>query len=327
MIYSATFTWANQQEIVMKQGIWMVLGLVLLAIGARLDYRVWRRFALPIMVAAILMLVAVLIVGEKKGDTASWFREGSIQPSEFAKLAFIIYMAAWLASKGDKIRDVTYGLIPFAMLLGVVVGLILRQPDIGTAILIVAIAMAMFFIAGAEPVQLLVSLAIGGVAFFFIIRNSERAYVRIMTFLNPHVDPAGAGYQILRSLSALRSGGIAGRGLGSGMEKYTLPLRHTDTIFSVLGEELGLLGCLIVIGLFIFIAYRGLVISFRAPDTFSTLLAFGITCWIIFQATIHVGGNTKTLPFTGITLPFMSYGGSSLIMSLSGVGILLSIPP
>lgn len=325
MIYSATFTWENQPQIVMRQGIWALLGLALLVIVVRLDYRVWRRFALPIMILAVLSLVAVLVVGENKGDTVSWFREGSIQPSEFAKLAFIIYMAAWLASKGDKIRDVTYGLIPFAVLLGIVAGLILRQPDIGAAILIVAIAMAMFFIAGAEPVQLLVSLLVGGGAFFLIIMNSERAYARIMTFLNPNADPVGEGYQTLRSLSTLRSGGIAGRGLGSGMEKYTLPLRHTDTIFSVIGEELGLLGCLIVIGLFLFIAYRGLVISFRAPDTFSTLLAFGITCWIIFQATVHIGGNTKTLPFTGITLPFMSYGGSSLTMMLSAIGILLSI--
>jgi cell division protein FtsW len=248
-----------------------------------------------------------------------------VQPSEFAKLAFIVYMAAWLASKGEKIRDVTYGLIPFAVLLGIVSGLILRQPDIGTALLIIATAMAMFFIAGAELVQLLISLVVGGAAFSLIIMNSERAYGRIITFLNPNADPSGEGYQILRILSSLRSGGIAGRGLGSGMEKYVLPLPHTDTIFSVIGEELGLLGCLIVIGLFLFIAYRGLIISFRAPDTFSTLLAFGITCWMIFQATIHIAGNTNTLPFTGVTLPFISYGGSSLTMSLTGIGILLSI--
>ncbi|MBC7260792.1 MAG: cell division protein FtsW, partial [Chloroflexi bacterium] len=325
MIYSATFTWPDQVEIVGKQVLWVVLGSVLLVIAMRLDYRIWRRFALPLMGAAIVGLIAVLLIGDKKGNTTSWFREGSIQPSEFAKLAFIIYMAAWLASKGDKIRDVTYGLIPFAVLLGIVTGLILRQPDIGTAILLVATAMAMFFIAGAEPIQLLISLVVGGAALALIIKNSDYALGRILAFLNPNADPNGESYQILRSLSTLRSGGIAGRGLGSGMEKYGLPLPHTDTIFSVIGEELGLLGCLIVVGLFLFIAYRGLVISFRAPDTFSTLLAFGITCWIIFQATIHVGGNTNTLPLTGITLPFVSYGGSSLTMSLSGIGILLSI--
>ncbi|MGC8786703.1 MAG: FtsW/RodA/SpoVE family cell cycle protein [Anaerolineae bacterium] len=325
MIYSATFTWPEQSEIVGKQVLWIVLGSVLLVIAMRLDYRVWRRFALPLMGVAIVGLIAVLLIGDKRGNATSWFREGSIQPSEFAKLAFIIYMAAWLASKGDKIRDVTYGLIPFAVLLGIVTGLILRQSDLGAAVLLVATAMAMFFIAGAEPIQLLISLVVGGAALALIIKNSDYALERILTFLNPNADPNGASYQILRSLSTLRSGGIAGRGLGSGMEKYGLPLPHTDTIFSVIGEELGLLGCLIVVGLFLFIAYRGLVISFRAPDTFSTLLAFGITCWIIFQATIHVGGNTNTLPFTGITLPFMSYGGSSLTMSLSGVGILLSI--
>jgi len=325
MIYSATFTWESQRGIMIKQTVWAVLGLVLLLIAMRLDYRLWRRFALPMMGIAVLALIAVLLMGDRKGDTTSWFREGSVQPSEFAKLAFIVYMAAWLASKGEKIRDVTYGLIPFAVLLGIVSGLILRQPDIGTALLIIATAMAMFFIAGAELVQLLISLVVGGAAFSLIIMNSERAYGRIITFLNPNADPSGEGYQILRILSSLRSGGIAGRGLGSGMEKYVLPLPHTDTIFSVIGEELGLLGCLIVIGLFLFIAYRGLIISFQAPDTFSTLLAFGITCWMIFQATIHIAGNTNTLPFTGVTLPFISYGGSSLTMSLTGIGILLSI--
>lgn len=329
MIYSARFTKDDQTSTVIKQVIWALLGSFLLVIAARLDYRIWRRFALPLMLLAVLALVVVLFVGGNKegtaGTTASWFHEGSGQPSEFAKLAFIIYIAAWLASKGDKIKDVTYGLIPFSILLGVVTGLILIQPDLGTAVLIVATALAMFFIAGAELVQLIISLVVGGAALYLLIRNSEYAYKRILVFLDPMAVPPDDRYQVLQSLSTLRSGGIAGRGLGSGMEKYGLPLSHTDTIFSVIGEELGLLGCLIVVGLFLFIAYRGLVISFRAPDTFGTLLGFGITFWIIFQATIHVGGNTNTLPFTGITLPFMSYGGSSLTMLLSGVGILLSI--
>ncbi|MGQ9493108.1 MAG: FtsW/RodA/SpoVE family cell cycle protein [Anaerolineae bacterium] len=327
MIYSATFTWESQAVILRKQTIWAVLGMILLVITSRLDYRIWRRFALPIMGLAVLSLIAVLFLGGNQEGTgaAIWFYSGSIQPSEFAKLAFIIYIAAWLASKGDKIRDITYGLIPFSVLLGIVAGLILRQRDLGATILIVAIAMAMFFFAGAEVVQLLIGLVAGGAAFYAIIVNSEHAYTRIQTFLNPTADPQGAGYQILKSLSSLRAGGIAGRGLGSGMEKYVLPLPHTDTIFSVIGEELGFLGALIVIGLFLFIAYRGLVISFRAPDTFSTLLALGITCWIVFQATIHIAGNTNTLPLTGITLPFVSYGGSSLTTSLTAMGILLSI--
>nr|MBC7245875.1 putative lipid II flippase FtsW [Chloroflexota bacterium] len=327
MIYSATFTWEDQVAILSKQATWAVLGSVLLLFTARLDYRIWRRLALPLMGLAVLALIAVLFLGDNQEGVgaASWFHAGSIQPSEFAKLAFIIYIAAWLASKGDKIRDITYGLIPFSVLLGIVAGLILRQPDLGAAILVVAIAVAMFFIAGAEVVQLLISLVAGGAAFYLIIKNSEYAYRRIQTFLNPAADPQGDGYQIWRSLSTLSSGGIAGRGLGSGMEKYILPLSHTDTIFSVIGEELGLLGALIVIGLFLFIAYRGLVISFRAPDTFSTLLAFGITCWILFQAIIHIASNTNTLPFTGITLPFLSYGGSSLTMCMSAMGILLSI--
>ena len=327
MVYSATFSIRRDSAYFLKrQALWAVLGLAMLLVMARLDYHIWRRLALPLMSLSFLSLVAVLLLGRGGGGTQSWFREGSIQPSEFAKLAFVIYIAAWLASKGDKIRDVTYGLIPFAILLGFVTGLILLQPDLGTAILIVATAVAMFFIAGAEISQLFIGLIAGGAALYAVIVNSGYAHKRIEIFFNLGSDPEGAGYQIMGVLSALRAGGIAGRGLGSGTQKLIPPfVYHTDTIFSVIGEELGLLGCLIIIGLFLFIAYRGLIISFRAPDAFGTLLAFGVTCWFVFQAMVHIAVNSATLPFTGITLPFVSYGGSSLTMCLSGVGMLLSI--
>ncbi len=327
MIYSATFTLRRDSGYFLKrQVLWAVLGSAMLLLLAQLDYHIWRRLALPIMGLSVLLLMAVLLVGRSMAAAASWFREGSIQPSESAKLAFVIYIAAWLASKGDKIRDVTYGLVPFAVLLGVVTGLILLQPDLGTAILIVATAVAMFFIAGAEVSQLFIGLLAGGPAFYVVIVDSGYAYNRIGSFFNLGSDPQGMDYQVMGVLSALRAGGIVGRGLGSGTQKLLPPyVYHTDTIFSVVGEELGLLGCLVVIGLFLFIAYRGLVISFRAPDTFGTLLAFGVTSWIVFQAMIHVAVNTGTLPFTGITLPFVSYGGSSLTMCLGAVGVLLSI--
>jgi cell division protein FtsW len=327
MVYSATFRLRPDSGYFLKRQIlWSVLGFATLVVMAQLDYRILRRLALPIMGLSFLSLLAVLLVGRGTDNARIWLLEGSVQPSESAKLAFVVYIAAWLASKGDKIRDVTYGLIPFAVLLGVVTGLILLEPDLGTAFLIVATAVSMFFISGAEISQLFIGLLAGGPALYLVIINSEVARERIDVFLNLGSHLQGKGFQVKTILSALHAGGIFGRGLGAGTQKLYPPyVYHTDSILSVIGEELGLVGCLVVIGLFLFIAYRGLIISFRAPDTFGTLLGFGVTCWIVFQAMMHAGGNTATVPFTGITLPFVSYGGSSLTMCLGAAGVLLSI--
>jgi cell division protein FtsW len=326
MVYSATFMMAEYPPYYLRRQIlWAVLGFVMLVVLFRIDYRVLRGLALPIMGLSVLSLVAVLILARNQ-ENRIWFLNGSVQPSEFAKLAFIIYIAAWLASKGERVRDVTYGLIPFAILLSTVTGLILMQPDIGTALLIVATAVTMFFISGAELSQLLIGLLFGSPILYLIISESEVAQERLRIFLNLGSDLKGLGLQVANVLSAIRLGGITGRGLGAGTQKLYPPfVHHTDTVLSVIGEELGLLGCLATIGLFLFIAYRGLVIAFRAEDDFGTLLAVGVTGWIIYQALIHIGGNTAALPFTGITLPFVSYGGSSLVMCLAGTGILLSI--
>jgi cell division protein FtsW len=281
---------------------------------------------LPALGLSLLLLLAVLLVGGNETGAQSWFLAGSIQPSEFAKLGFVVYIAAWLASKGERIRDVTYGLIPFAILLGLVAGLILLQPDLGTAAVLVMTALSVFFIAGAELTQLLVSLLVGGLTLYAMILNSGYAQRRLQEFLNPGADPQGVSYQVQGIIAAVRAGGIAGRGLGAGSFKLFPPfLHHTDTIFSVIGEELGLVGCLIVVGLFLVVAYRGLAVAFRAPDSFGSLLSFGVTAWIVFQAIMHVGANTGALPFTGITLPFISYGGSSLTMLLAAAGLLLSV--
>jgi cell division protein FtsW len=327
MVYSATFHLRDDSTHFLKrQLLWALLGFGLLWVTSQLDYEWWRRLALPIMGGSSLSLLAVLLVGRVEGQAASWFRNGSFQPSEFAKLAFIIYIAAWLASKGDKIRDVTYGLIPFAVLLGVVTGMILLQPDTGAAVLIAATAVTMFFISGAELSQVLMGVLVGTIALLMVIMRSPTTLERFRTWLDSATDPSGAGWQVQVVLDALHAGGITGRGLGAGLQKLIPPyLYHTDTLLSVIGEELGLLGCLVAIGLFLFVAYRGLMIAFRAPDTFSQLLGLGITAWILFQAAVHIGGNTGALPFTGITLPFMSYGGSSLTMCLAAMGVLLGV--
>ncbi len=320
MIYSATFTWPASSSYVMKQAAAAALGLVLALALSRLHYQVWSRFALPIMGVAAALLVLVLVVG--KGSAASWLSGGSLQPSEFAKLAFIIYIAAWLASKGERIRDVTYGLVPFSILLGTVTGLIVLEPDLGTASLVVVTAVAMFFIAGAEISQLVITGLAGGATLYVIILQLGYANERLQDFMKGGLS---ADYHLQTIVEALRAGGLLGRGLGSGVLKYRLPLPHTDSIFPVIGEELGLLGCLAVVILFVFVVYRGMSISFHAPDTFSSLLAFGVTCWIAFQALVHIAGNTATMPYTGVTLPFISYGGSSLTMCLAGIGVLLAI--
>lgn len=327
MVYSATFHLRSDAAYYLKrQVLWAALGAGFLWVTSRVDYRHLGRFALPIMALSFVSLMAVLLVGSNVNHTQSWFAQGSIQPSELAKLAFINYIAAWLASKGTKIRDVTYGLIPFSVLLGIVTGLIMMQPDRGTALLIAGVAVLMFFISGAEISQLLSGILIGGVTLLVTLIRSDYALARLLQFFNPGSDPTGAGFQLQGVQAAIHAGGITGRGLGAGLQKYIPPyVYHTDTILSVIGEEFGLLGCVALIGLFVFIAYRGLMISLRAPDAFGTLLAFGLTCWVVLQAFVHIGGNTAALPFTGITLPFVSYGGSSLTMSLGGMGVLLSI--
>jgi cell division protein FtsW len=257
-----------------------------------------------------------------------WLFHGSIQPSELSKLAIIIYIADWLSSKsGEQIRKVNYGLIPFAILLGFITGLIVLQQDLSTAILIAVTALAMFFIAGGSWWQIAASVVLAGMTFAFFITRASYRLARIFTFLDPlNSDPTGDGYQIHQILIALGSGGLTGLGLGASRQKFGyIPASHTDGIFAILGEELGLIGCLVVIGLLVFLAYRGFQIALDASDSFGTVLAAGITCSLIFQAIVNIGVITASLPFTGIPLPFISFGGSSLVVSMAGIGLLLAV--
>jgi cell division protein FtsW len=250
-----------------------------------------------------------------------------VQPSELRKLALIIYIADWLSSKGEQIRRVSYGLIPFAILLGFITGLIVMQRDLGTATLIAITAMAMFFIAGGNLGQIILSGLLGSMTFVLLVTRSAYRLARIVTFLDPlGSDPLGKSYQIRQVLIALGSGGLTGLGLGASRQKFGyIPASHTDGIFAILGEELGLVGCLVVVGLFGFLTYRGFRIALAAPDAFGTVLASGITCSLVFQAIVNIGVVTATLPFTGIPLPFISFGGSSLVTSMASVGLLLAI--
>jgi cell division protein FtsW len=331
MVYSATFALGYQlygqpTYFFIRQLLWMGIGLLAMIIIARIEYHVWRRWSIPLMAGALLLLGLVLAVGSDRFGGQRWLLNGSIQPGEVAKLAVIIYIADWLSSKGERIRHVTYGLVPFAILLGFVTGLIMLQPDFSTAVLIATTAIAMFFIAGGDVWQMIASGILGGATFAVLITRSEYRLARVISFLNPTGDHLGGNYQVRQILIALGSGGITGLGLGDSRQKFGyIPASHTDGIFAILGEELGLIGCLAVIGLFAFLAYRGFRVALASPDAFGTVLAAGLTCSLIFQALINIAVVTALAPITGIPLPFISFGGSSLVVSMMAIGLLLAI--
>jgi len=331
MVYSSSFDFGyiildNQPTYFFgKQIIWALVGTAGLILMMSIDYHTWRRFSIPLMAGTLFLLILLLLVGSRRLGAVSFLFEGSVQPSELCKLTIIIYIADWLSSKGEKIRMVTYGLIPFAILIGVVAGLVVMQPDFGTATIIVITAVAMFFIAGADILQLIIGLIFGGATFALLILRSGHALQRIKDYLSA-LRGAQVGYHVQQNLIALLTGRIFGVGLGNGAHKLgTLPLAHSDSIFAVLGEELGLIGCLLLVGLFAALAYRGFKIALEAPDDFGTVLAAGLTCWLIFQALVNIAVTINVMPFTGLPLPFISYGGSSLVVSMAGVGLLLNI--
>ena len=330
-VYSATFDWSIQEfgspyTRVMHQVRSVGLGLVMLVAMTFIPYDWWRRAAVAVIAVTLLLLILVLIIGDNVHGARRTFLNASIQPSEVAKLGTVIYVAAWLSSKGEQVRDVTYGLIPFAVSIGVVAFLIVLQPDVSVAILIVVTAVAMLFFAGADLLQLGAGAMIGGGAFYLLVNKLPHAKERISGFWLIWRDPKLVNHHLKQALIALGCGGLFGVGLGQGQQKLGyLPAPHTDSILAVLGEETGFVGCLLVLALFALFAYRGFRIALSTTDSFAALLACGLTCWVVFQAAINVGVIAGLLPFTGSALPFLSYGGSSMVMTLSGVGLLLSI--
>ena len=249
-----------------------------------------------------------------------------LQPSEFSKVALIVYMAYWLAGKRDEIKDFAYGFIPFTILLAIMVGLLLKQPDMGTAFVVVTTATAIFFAAGAHLAQLGVLIGVAALALVPLVRLAPYRMERFIAFLDPWGKPLASGYHVVQALLAFGAGGLTGVGLGVGRQKFMyLPFPHTDSIFAVIGEELGLVGTVGLLALFVYFAYRGLRVACYAPDQLGRLLAVGVTCGITFQALINMGVLTSSLPFTGITLPFISAGGSSLVATLASCGILLNV--
>ncbi len=335
MVYSASIATAyayygTPYYYVERELVWAGLGLATLAVVVRIPYRTWERYALPIFATSVALLTIVLIphLGHTSHGARRWFSLGSgieIQPSELVKLTMAIYMASWLAGKGERVRDFKATFVPFSFMVGAVALLIIKEPDLGTGIVLVLSMFALFYIAGANPLHM---LSVGVVATGFgwaLINTSSYQYNRLTAFMDPWKHATGVGYHTVQALLALGSGGFFGLGLGNSVQKYVLPAPHTDSILAVIGEEWGIVGTVVVLLLFMVIAYRGIHIAMNAPDTFGRLLAAGITSWITLQALMNYAVITSSVPFTGVPLPFISYGGTSLILGMAAIGILLNI--
>jgi cell division protein FtsW len=336
MVYSSSFFIAvneghSQTYYLIRQLMWMAIGGVGLLVAQRIDYRVWRRLALPLFVTTVGLLILVLLLPEsitRAGGADRWIRVGSFQfqPTEIAKFALIVYLAAWLMGRGDKLRSMTVGLIPFGLIVGLMIGIMYAQRNMSSAVMLTLIACAVYFAAGANLVHIGVGMAGAGSVGWVLIQSLTHASARIQIFRDPWADPRGGGFQPIHSLYALASGSWFGRGLGQGRQKFLwLPSAHADAIFSVIGEELGLLGTLTVMSAFLLLAYRGYRIAARSQDPFAALLSVGITSWITFQAFLNMAVVSSLIPFTGQTLPFISVGGTSLAMCLFAMGVLLNI--
>lgn len=331
MVYSTTFDYGLRFQddatyYFRRQFMALLIGLGAALIIMQFDYHILRRFSVPLLGLTILGLLIVLFFGDAIFGAQRGFYEGSYQPSEIAKLATILYIAHWLHSKGDRIKKVSYGLLPFSILVGFICALIVRQPDLSTAGLIALVCFTLFFVAGADLKQILAAGLAGGLAFTFLMLTLPHAAARVDAYTTALRDPTQASWNVRQALIALGRGGVFGVGLGESVQKFgPLPAAHTDGVFAILGEELGLVGALLVLALLALLVWRGLYIATKARNSYGFLLALGITCWLGYQALINMAVITTVIPFTGIPLPFMSYGGSSLASSLIGIGILLNI--
>jgi cell division protein FtsW len=335
MVYSASSflsarEHADASYYFQRQLLWAVLGVAVMIVTMRVDYRRWRRFSLSGMVIILPLLVVVLIFGTTIYGASRWIAFGSFfsfQPSELTKLVLALYIADWLARKGNQVGTFLYGLAPFVILVGLILGLVLLEKDMGTAIIIAGLATAMFFTAGANIMQFLLALGCGGIIFLGQAFNGYR-YYRLIGFIDPFNPKyiTSLNLQLYQSLLALGSGGWFGLGLGASRQKTGyLPLPYIDSIFAIIGEELGFIGCAIIVILFLFLAFRGFRLARRTQDVYGALLATGITTWLILQAIINIASTTGSIPYTGVPLPFISFGGSSLVISMAAVGVLLNI--
>jgi cell division protein FtsW len=335
MVYSASSTVAlrkfgSDYLFLKKQAFFALFGILGLVACRHFPYRWYRILTYPLLGLALALLIAIEFTefGSAAGGSARWLRIGplSFQPSEFARLALVIFLAYSLEKKGPRLKEFTIGFLPHFFVFGVMAFLIIRQPDFGSAAILAALTWLMMFVGGVRSLHLAGVFLVLLPVVYRLLANSEYRLKRILSFLDPWQYPAEEGYQIVHSLMAFGSGGLWGAGIGKSYQKlFYLPEPHTDFIFSIIGEEFGLLGVLIIIGLYIWILAKGIHIALKAPDTFGLLLAVGLTAALGLQICINIGVTLGLLPTKGLTLPFLSYGGTSLLLNMAAVGILMNI--
>ena len=332
MVFSATWDWSNKTYgtatgfFVEEHLRNVVVSALALVIFAAIDYRFWKKFAFWLLLVTIILLVAVLAFGEVIFGAKRSFTDGRLQPGELAEFAIVLYMAAWLGSKSAKVDSVLLGMLPFLFVVGTVSFLIVQQPDLSSAAIVALTAGVMFFVAGANILHMTAVGGIAGAVSLVVIDSWPYAQRRIADFLAGFSDVTLSDYHTLQAITAFLRGGWIGVGIGHSEQKFgALPAPHTDSIFAIIGEELGVLGAAIVVALYVVFAIRGFQFARRAKDNFGSLLCVGFTSWVIIQALLNIAVMTGAVPSTGVPLPFISFGGSSLFVVMIGVGLMLSV--
>ncbi len=335
MVYSTSAIMAGDRfqdpyYFLRKQAFFAGVGFLLMIFMMFFPPTILKRLAYPILILSVLLLIAVLIpgIGYRAGGAMRWLKIQSVsfQPSEFAKLGLIVFLAYFLTKKDEKIRSFSFGFLPTVLLSGLVIILVAKEPDLGAALFLSTMVFLLLFVSGARVIYILGALLLAVPIIYYLMMNVGYRYKRLMSFIRPWEDPTGTSFQIVQSFLSFGSGGLFGLGLGEGRQKlFFLPAPHTDFIFSVIGEELGLVGAMVVVLLFFIFTARGIQIGLSLDDRFSAYLALGITLMVSLQAVINMAVVLGLLPTKGLTLPFISYGGTSLITNLVGVGILLHL--
>lgn len=331
MLYSAStdfslLNYGSPTYIFNKQLLWVLVGSLAAFVLSRLDYHLWQKLAVPMMGVTLVLLVAVLLTGDQRLGAIRAFFGGSVQPSELAKLVTVIYLSVWLYSKREYLHNVQLGLIPLATILGIVGGLIYRQPDLSAAVTIFILGGLLFFLAGGDLKQIVLLSVVALVAGWIVVNISATGRDRLGYYLAGLKDPLQSSDHMLWSLESIFKGKLFGVGIGQASTKLIgLPFAATDSIFAVIVEELGIFGAVLLIGLYSVFVWRGLKIASRAPDELGRVLAGGLTFWIAIEALINMAVMVGLLPFAGNALPFISAGGSNLISSLAAIGILIGI--
>jgi len=331
MVYSASWDVSmtisdSQNAVFLRQVIWVVLGVIGATVLSYFDYHRYRKLVVWMMFVVISMLFVVLVIREVRYNSARSLVSGSIQPAEFAKLVSILYLSVWLTNNKDMLKDFKNYLLPLSFGIGFIVALILAQPDLSAGLTVLMLGIMLLFLAGGDWKHVGIIIVVGVVGFIFLINVMPTGRIRFAQYLSGLENPTQSSYHIRRTYEAIIKGGVFGVGLGKATTKFTgLPLPHTDSIFAVLAEETGIIGSLIVIGLYIMLIWRGFKIARNAPDQLGSLLAFGLTGWIVIEALINVAVIVGLLPFAGNALPLISAGGSSMTATMAAIGIVMNV--